>query len=623
MNSIIYRLTILLIILSASLQVNAQDAKGANKSLNKTLIDGKYYYIHEVKKGETLYSIGKTYDLPEKEIAIENPEVFDGLKTGQTLKIPVKEEEKITTQEKPDTSKYIQHTVKKGETLYSLSKKYNVKILDITRLNPGVEKSLKTGDTIRILKEKTETQITKETLKDPIYIYHEVKKKDTYYSLLKKYDIEISEIYKVNPGLEEKGLKTGDTIRIPKKKQEDLYSRIDSLLNIVDTTHIQDTLTVPCDSFDYEIYDKPFNVALLLPLYTTQNSNLDVEKVVDEEEHIFPNTRFLEFYEGALLAIDTLRKTGLDINLYVFDTEKDTNKVKKIMELPAFSTMDIIIGPVYINTLKYVSDYAYRNNIFIISPLSSNTSLTKQNPRLIQTNPDFAGQVKTAIKSLNQYYNKNFVIIYDDLAKDNKLQKAGKKFLLDALSEVTDTSVVKIHEVPFKVKGSKGLSEALSETDTNIVIIPSLYQPFVSNIISRLNIFLSDHEIILFGLPRWSVFENVELEHLFKLQTITFSACYIDYKDAHTNKFISRYREMYLTEPTEMSFRGYDIMLYFLTALKEHGKGFGNCLSSVKTDILHSDFNFRRINETGGYENITIYNFRYDKEEFDVIRLEE
>lgn len=622
MGKFIHHSLIFVFLLAVLPQISAQDPGQNNKT--KTTVDGKDYFLHVVKKGETLYSIGKTYNISEKDIAIENPEVFDGLKTGQTLKIPIPEEDKNVVDAKPDTSQYIQHTVKKGETLYSLSKKYNVKILDITQLNPGVEKSFKTGDIIKIPKERSEYNISLESLKDQLYIYHKVKKKDTFFSLSKKYDTEIAKIYKVNPGLEEKGLKAGDTIRIPKKKKKEkyLYAKIDSLLDINDTLFITDTVTVPCDSFDYKLYDKPFNIALLLPFYTKENQYLDVEKVIDEEERIFPNTRFLEFYEGALLAVDSLRKTGIDINLYVFDTSRDTNKVKKIISLPAFKTMDLIIGPVYINTLKFVSDFAYKNNIFVISPLSSNGSLTQQNPGIIQINPTFSSQVETALRSLNKYYDKNFIIISNDLEEESKLPKICREKLLTVLAEVTDTGSVKIHEVLFKAKGIKGIKEVMSESDTNIAIIPSFYQPFVSDVISRLNIMLRNKKIILFGLPRWNTFENVELIHLFNLQMITFSSYYIDYNDSGTKNFIRKYRDMYIMEPSEFSFKGYDVMLFFLTALKEYGKEFGQCLPSVEATLLHSDFNFRKVNETGGYENTTIYNFRYDKEEFDIIRID-
>ena len=122
------------------------------KSGNKVIIGGEKYYVHEVKKGQTLYSISKAYGVSQKIIARENPNVLLGLHPGQVLKIPFKTTEKAKAAKK-DTSRFYYHKIKKGQTLYSLARRYNTTLDKIKKYNPILsEKELKVRQTIKIPK---------------------------------------------------------------------------------------------------------------------------------------------------------------------------------------------------------------------------------------------------------------------------------------------------------------------------------------------------------------------------------------------------------------------------------------------------------------------------------------
>jgi len=109
------------------------------RSSEKVIIGGKIYYIHIVKKGETLYSISKAYGVSEKVISQENPVLVTGLQPDMVLKIPyVEKREKGSAPEKTG-EKYILHTMKEGETLYSLSRQFHVSVDEILKLNPGLK----------------------------------------------------------------------------------------------------------------------------------------------------------------------------------------------------------------------------------------------------------------------------------------------------------------------------------------------------------------------------------------------------------------------------------------------------------------------------------------------------
>lgn len=141
----IKRILALLTLLSVSTFLFSQEVQ-VKISKDKVRVDGKTYYVHIVQTGETLYSISKAYGVNQSDIAISNPDIYAGLKVGQALKIPVSIKE---TQSDED---YIYHIVKRKETLFGISRMYNVSMEDIIRLNPEVKEGLKLSQTLRIPK---------------------------------------------------------------------------------------------------------------------------------------------------------------------------------------------------------------------------------------------------------------------------------------------------------------------------------------------------------------------------------------------------------------------------------------------------------------------------------------
>lgn len=148
----------LLIFLSISLFLSCKAQEGQVKRSKQTeIINGRKYYIHKVDKGQTLYSIARAYSIEVNDLVAENPDAIDGIKPGQELKIPAdKPKSKGEAGKTPtDTSKYTYHKVATGQTLYSLSKLYNISIDAIIAANPGTSTGVKVGQEIKIPKQGT------------------------------------------------------------------------------------------------------------------------------------------------------------------------------------------------------------------------------------------------------------------------------------------------------------------------------------------------------------------------------------------------------------------------------------------------------------------------------------
>ena len=155
---------------------------------------------YTVKAGDTLYGISNQFGVSAKELADLNNVNATTLKIGQVLKIP--------TNSGTNPSNMFIYTVKKGDSLYNIAKKYNTTVKDIIALNGLKNTNLSIGQQIRIPQEYSEE---KESV--PTYINYTVKKGDSLYNIAKSYNTNINTIMKDN-GLTGTNLTIGQNLKI-------------------------------------------------------------------------------------------------------------------------------------------------------------------------------------------------------------------------------------------------------------------------------------------------------------------------------------------------------------------------------------------------------------------------
>ena len=220
------------------------------ENLQTKVIDGKEFYIYKVKPSEGFYVLSQKFGISQEEIIRYNPAAKNGLKRGQLLMIPTHR----TAQGEPEGSEIestFEHTIVRGESLYSISKMYKVTIQSIIDLNPGSERGIKAGATLKIPQRYKKTTskaqnkaVTTATAKSQgtavtatstptpenttattdngngEYVYHTIGEGETLFSISKKYDIDIETILKLNPGISPNHLKKGSVIRLTPDTKE-------------------------------------------------------------------------------------------------------------------------------------------------------------------------------------------------------------------------------------------------------------------------------------------------------------------------------------------------------------------------------------------------------------------
>ncbi len=640
---------IILLILLFTFGTVASGQVIVERSDNKVVISGVAYYIHLVKKSETAYSISKAYGIKVEELVKENPPALYGLTEGQTLRIPVNSvsEADVKPVQQPvkkqrDETNFIYHTLNPGETIYYLSKLYGVSDNEIIQSNPGVDITrLSVGTEIAIPRRKFMSDRQTFDIPDKKYTYHKVQKGESLGTIAQQYGITVKELRKENRDM--RFPQVGDYVRIPvvqvPEEKEVVTEKIDSVPP-VPTDDIKPVVR-PAGYTKFTELSGSLDVAVLLPFYYKENADrieidssrmLKGKRIYKEikrpDDWIYPGSiDFVEMYEGILLAIDTLRSLGLDINLFAFDIKSDTIELSRLISKGQLANMDLIIGPVYSNNLAMVTEYARGAGIPVVSPVPLfNNSVLSGNPNLFMANSSLEVAQKALSKKISEYADHNFVFIHSDSLGVDEDVKRFKSMIITELSSWMPYEEIKFRELLFFSRSKfdndsiNRLSHTLSNQSENVVIIASEDPPVISETIMDVHSLLKKNNVKVFGYPILREIENLEPRYFFNLDMLLYTPFWIDYKQYDIKQFNADFRNKFLTEPSEISFawQGYDIAYYFLSGLALHGREFLNDPGIHRPDLLHTDFDYVRKSDQDGFENQKLYLIHFTRE-FDVI----
>ncbi|WP_430931434.1 LysM peptidoglycan-binding domain-containing protein [Saccharicrinis sp. 156] len=609
---------------------------------------GATYVYHVVKPKETLYAISINYNTKVDTIIKYNQALENGiLAVGSSIRIPKVESALLTEATKYDAvqtpmedKQYVYHKIKKGETIYSVSKKYNVSQQDLARTNPELNPDgLPLGYVVRIPKAKVrKPQMNSNNQKDDFKV-HSVRRRETIYSISRKYGVQITDIEQANPTLILTNIRKGMKIKIPtldylaRKREE---NKMEELVVEEKITEDFDTISVDCAGYNYYKNKEVLKVALLLPfdIEATRKANIitkieeDEEIEIEREDPVLsPRSRtFVEFYEGALLAVDSLKKQGVNLQLYAFDTAPDTSKVRQILARPELRAMDLIIGPAYTSNLKLVSDFSLKHKIKMVYPLSSINPLLNENPYLFQVNtPDSLFYDKYSDYIVNQRENARIVVLKSALpsADENKLAAWIKnKLYLKYLPRGMQPDFI---EIAFSEQDVQGVEAMLSHDKVNVVVIPSPDEADVSKIITTLHGVSqsTDVQVKLIGFGSWLRFQTIDAEEIHDLDTQILTPYVLDHQNGMVQDFTLKYRTWYHTEPFAVSpyfirsgrnvnysrygIWGFDVMYYFMGAQVRYGHQFEHCISNYSAEQVQFNFNFKRHVNWGGFYNDGLY----------------
>ena len=485
------------------------------------VIGGAKYTIHDVVKGETLYSLARRYGVTVDEIKGANEVLAEGLKAGQRIKIPAKVEE--SAPQSVATPKVRVHKVIKGETLYSLAKANGLTIEALQSANPHIRKGLKAGQLIDIpLAEPSQGEATPDLTSAPT-------------------STESGKSVEEKPAAEQ-------AIAEPTTEQQPLQSVFRTLKQ-----------------------GERAEVALLLPLGSEEN----------------PAQNYLDFYRGFLIGLDSVRMAGHSVNLSLHNTKHDYNRVTEIISSGALEKADLIVGPIYEDELIPVAAALQSKGTPIVSPLANLTQSVGNH--LFQMSP----APKFKLEKVRGMFDGSKRVV--TISTDN----VDKEFDAEVRSMIKDTSYVVehkyIYEHPSIIEKREKEREKMREQGLEVdeTPSPSDMSPLLRGEQPTVVVITADNEIevdrilaaiasanialtarsqrvvpfVVFGNNRWNRYRNIDRAILFSNNVTMLSTYHARRSEPKIKAFDKRFVEEFGALPSLYAYRGYDAAVVFIKSL--------------------------------------------------------
>lgn len=565
-------------ILSVSLLIFATSFSGLSavnniRSINDTfLIEQNVNNVitHVVSKGETIYSIAAKYNTTVESIYKLNPQTEKGIREGDKLQL----------QKALKVSGYSNHQIEAKETLFSVSRMYNVSIDDLKRANPGLnESAFSIGRIIQIptFNSSSNVAVKQQTNGKSEY---KVMKGETLYSISKKQNVSVDGLFKANPDLKSGGLKEGMILTIPNAQTSFVAGGQEPLLTDIPYASAGETV----------------RVGLLFP-FNDKNSSVSSDKLV-------------EYYEGFLLALKELKEKGLNAEIYTFDigTERNTKKLESLLGTNEIKNLHLLIGGVSKPQIDLLTKFSEKAGIKYAIPFGSVDKINIQ-PNLFQITTSHSSLYSEVIAAFKQKFDYSNIIFVSESGSNN-----DRSDFVNELKKELTRSNIQFSSIISSANLSEDISKSLTVSRKNILIPTSSSEVTLRKIITAANL-LNAEDITLFGYPEWQTYTQ-HTESLHKYNSYIYSIFFLDEQDKKVQEFAANYKNWYnrnlINSYPKYGYLGYDTGLYFLTALHKSGSRFENNLSNLRVPTLQSAIHFVQESRNGGFINDGLYLIHFE-----------
>lgn len=580
---------------------------------------------HVVQPKETLFGIEKKYGVSDEALKSANPFlVTDGLQIGQTLIIPSKGSvSKTTTPKTASQEKYMFHDVLPKETKYSIAKQYKTTVEDLEKRNPDIVTNLPIGYRLTIRgtapnqSQVSNTAKPAETSKKATtYMEYQVKPKETFYSLSKTFHISQEELTKLNPSLSE-GVKEGMVLKVPSgylaptpiitqsqpiEKAVEKPSENTSGIKIIEKVKSQ---TVSADPQVVELSKKRGQnerkkLVLLLPfnLSKIQNDMADSANQIINDKFL---NMTLDFYSGALMAIDSAKTLKLPIDIEIYDSQetKSTSNVSSLISQNKLQDADAVVGPFYQSNAEAAANSLRLYNVPVISPLSKDSANPIDN--LYQSIPS-NDIVKNAVFDFMRAKNGNIVAVVDKKKESviNYIKQNQKGVVFASLTQTGGLDV-------------GNLKSLLLPNKMNYVVMETANTAMVKATIKALVEAQRTCQVQLVILEPNSTLDTDEIyfENLVKLK-LMYPSVSRESDESRVLIFEKEYRLKNKVNPNTYATRGFDVTFDTMMRLVQ-GKTYQETADLMTTEQVDNKFQYYK-KEDGGHANKGVYILYYDSD---------
>ena len=518
------------------------------------------YIYHTIQPKETLYSLAKKYNISEASLKTLNQKQIDlGLKVGDILLIPKKE--KVNTSNAlvisvPEGN----HLVTKGETLYSLAKKYDVSTDDFYAENPFLQtEGLKEGMFLVIPKKNGRSTIVDNT------INYTVQLGDSAYDIINRYNTTLDELIALNPNVIN-GLTAGMVLKLPLQKNA-------KIIKYAEPGKIK------------RVNDNEINLVLLLPFNADNPNGLK-------------NNQAMQFFTGAKVALTRLAKSGKNINVKVIDTKNDSG-IQSILASTDISKTDAVIGPLKTGAVIEVADFFKGSGIGIISPLANAEELNGYDNLLI-ANPReevLADQIVSEVKG--NYQGEQIYLLTDN--DHRELAEYTKK----ELEKNLNANVVIVSEANKIIQPNDKVGDVDYFTPITAIMVGD-NDGLAKQFLNRLKSFNKDY-VNAYGIKSTSIYDIYNADNAANIDAFrefgfVFSTSHImNTRNEETISILKDFQDVYCNIPTRLEQLGYDTVYDIVDRMNSKGDFLNNI--TAENTRLASKFTYKKVDKSKAYAN--------------------
>jgi len=611
------------------------EAKKEETAKPKTVVSSGKEVIHEVQPKETFYSIEKKYGISDEALKAANPFLEKtGVQIGQKLVIPAKGAAPKTVAKpvkEKTAEKYVYHDVQPKETKFGIAKQYNMTVEELEKRNPDIVANLPVGYrlTIKGTAPKTENIPTEtktveskkpaETSKKAVsYMEYQVKPKETFYSLGRVFHLSQEELVALNPSLSE-GVKEGMVLKVPagyvapapiiaaqvpaEKTADSSNSKpIETTgggIKIVDKVKSTDNSNAEIVELSKKrganerkkvVLLLPFNVSKIQSDTTGTGSRIKNDKFLNMT---------LDFYAGAMMAIDSAKTLKLPIDVAIYDSQetKTTSNISSLVS--KLQDADAVVGPFYQNNAEATANTLRMYNVPVISPLSKDIANPIEN--LYQSIPA-NDVIKNAVFDYMRSKNGNIVAVVDK-KKESVINYIKQNQRGVAFASLTETGGL----------DAANLKSLLIPNRMNYVVMETGNTAMIKATIKAMLDSQKTCQVQLVILEPNSTLDTDEIsfDNLVKLK-LMYPSVTRESDEQSVLIYEKQYRLKNKANPTTYATRGFDVTFDTMMRLVQ-GKTFQETADMMTTQQVDNKFQYYR-KEDGGHANKGVYILYYDSD---------
>ena len=614
----------------------------ATPDLPKTEILGKEYYYHEIQKGESIYGIARQHNWNLEELVRLNPTAASEMKKGTRLYYPTGRvtvvtdlgEDRFADQIEAEP---IRHKVKKGETVYGISKLYGIPLETIYALYPNSRYGIKAGEVLEFPQN--------DVVGSGKYLYYEVKPGDTLYSLAKNYQTTVEDVLVANPGISDMNFRSGTTVRIPVNSntkhlktelvEEERLAGIDSYkvkkkdtwATISKKTGVEESTLREANEATRELKkDEVINVPVIETVKVEKEvidedprelTTEGIQEIYDSIHQVNPEVaqlrevklallldepsskKDIDFTRGMLMALEDMKDAPYKIIFKVIDGSGSTETVTRALD--NFEP-HLIVCTADKAFPAFLADYGDNHRIEVVNAFDVKNELYEDNASMVQILPPssyFNEQV--AEKILSDYGKSELIFVGTPDSNDAIAEIIREK---NPTGKSREVSVAGLADYNFKDTGSYLLYAYPQKREDVRHLLET-----VKRIKDE-----STADLIIVGRPSWVTLTEYFRDNFNDAEVIVPARCWFDTETDDGKQFNERYEDLFGGTPVKsfpnFAVSGFDIANYFIEATVNN-KGDFNRSAFNSANGLQTDFSLKRVSNWGGLVNPVVYLLRF------------